>query len=244
VNSVWFEETLALEPEAVDDVLKSLSGTEAAEDPAEIYEAATAQIRFAKPRWTELDEKQSGLLRSGGRSRFMLVRLGYEFDLSPEQRAGGTRFVYARCSAYLWPTTDGEPKPSVYEVMPKDLYEGEPQTMQIKLSPSIGIGPVTASPGELSTSITIGHVEPAVIGWTGEEARAPYWELRPRSKTLLGTRYLWLIAELPNGCAAFDIAVSAAAEIKTPRFARLSIGPKKRAWSERRRQTIGKVSSE
>lgn len=241
MDGVWFEETLAPEPDAVDHVLKSLSGT--AEDSAQVYEAARAQIRFTKPRWSELDDSQSGLLRSGERSRFLLVRLGYEFDLSPEQRAGGARFVFARCSAYLWPATEGDPMPSVYEVMPKDLYEGEPQTMQVKLSPSIGIGPVKAGVGELSTSITIGHVEPAVIGWTGEEARAPYWELRPHSKTLLGTRYLWLIAELPDGCAAVDIAASATTEIETPRFARLSIGPKQRAWPERPRQTIGKLTS-
>jgi hypothetical protein len=78
-----------------------------------------------------------------------------------------------------------------------------------------------------------------VTGWTGEGGREPYWELRPYSKSIIGTRYLWIIVEVPSECTTVGIAARAVAEVETPHFKKILIGPKNRDWATRPRETIG-----
>jgi hypothetical protein len=241
MDQIWFEEDLAAAPAALAQAMKSLHGNDVA-GKVQLESSARALIRFLKPRWAELDRDKMPLLTSGSDSRYVLIRLGFEFDHPAKNSRTRSKFVFARCFCHLWPASDGTALPTVYEVIPKDLYEGEPQIMQVKISPTVGIGPVNIGVGELSTSVTVGHVEPAVVGWIGEDGRAPYWELRPNSRAIIGTRYLWMIVEVPNGCMSFDISASAEVEIETPYARGILIGPKNREWASRLRTTIGRIS--
>lgn len=241
MEDVWFEEELVPSQGTVSETVKSLGRTDDGLNEADIRNMARGVLRYSKPRWGEIDAKESKLLSSSANSRFVLVRFGFEFDLSREGRESGSQFTYARCAAYLSGVNENEPQPSVYDVMPKDLYEGEPQKVQVKVGPEIKLGAVDLQLGEVSTDFTIGYVEPVVVGWPGEGGREPYWELRPQSKSLLGVRYLWAIIEIPEGCTDVEMAVQSEAEVSTPIFRPIMIAPKRREWANRPREVLGLI---
>ena len=242
MEDIWFEEELIPSQVTVSETIKSLprAGGDSLNE-AEIQNATRGVLRYSKPRWGELDAKTSKLLSSSANSRFVLVRFGFEFDLSREGRESGSRFTYARCAAYLWGVDENQPQPSVYDVLPKDLYEGEPQKVKVKVGAEIKLGAMDVELGEVSTDFTVGYVEPVVVGWPGEGGREPYWELRPQSKSLLGVRYLWAIIEIPEGCADVQLAVQSEAEVTTPLFRPIIIAPKTREWASRPREVLGLI---
>ncbi|MFY9618742.1 MAG: hypothetical protein WAQ99_02930 [Pyrinomonadaceae bacterium] len=240
MDNLWFEEELVPTEGTVAATVKSLHRSDS--DAEDLKNASKSVLRYSKPRWVELDPKQSNLLGSGEDSRFILTRFGFEFDLSEHGRETGSRFSYARCEAYLWSAKEDEPQPTVYDLIPKDLYEGEPRKVQVKIGPEIKLGEVGGSLGEISTDFTMGYVEPAVVGWPGKDNREPYWELRPHSKSLLGVRYLWVIIEIPKGCSGVSVAVKSAGEVTTPLFKAIPIVPKSWKWESRPRETIGLIT--
>ena len=201
-------------------------------------ETARAILRVDKPRWGAVEKPQQ-ILRSGSGSRFILVRLSFQLDLPQALRDRGGLFTYARYSTYLWPKSEKEPIPQVYEIIPRDLFEGEPRRVSVKLAPKISLGPADVGAGEIGTDFTLGYVEPVIVGWPGEDARAPYWELRPQTKNLIGTRYLWAIIEMPVGCSGVQIASKLEGEVQTRYWKPIPLGPRQRDWTERPRETIG-----
>ena len=241
MDDLWFEEELIPSQSTVSETIKSFHQEGDDSNEAELQNMARGVLRYSKPRWRELDPKTSNLLSSGATSRFVLVRFGFEFDLSKEGRESGSRFTYARCAAYLSGVDENEPQPSVYDLIPKDLYEGEPRKVQVKVGPEIKLGAADVQLGEVSTDFTIGYVEPVVVGWPGEGGREPYWELRPQTKSLLGVRHLWAIIEIPEGCTDVQVAVQSEAEVSTPLFRPILIAPKKREWANRPREVLGLI---
>lgn len=194
-------------------------------------------IRVNKPDWDFVTDDLK-LLRSGKKNTYLLIRLGFEFSITNELYIQGVRFKYAYCGAYLWPKKSGEKNPRVYEVIPKDICDGEPRTMTIKLGPQIKLSDFGGSLGEISSELMIGRVTPAIVGYTGEEERAPYWVLRPIKKELIGMQHLWFILEVPGNCSGTRLAVIASAQLQT-KLGPIPIGPKERIWKNRPSVVIG-----
>jgi hypothetical protein len=238
-DSLWFEEDLVPDDAAVWQAIEST--TKGDHDAATLATRISGTLRCTRVRWKEVQPQQDWLTSHEG-SRFVLARLGFEFDMSDEAKKAGSRFVFARCSAYLSVDGGDGAVPTVYDIFPRDLYEGEPGDVQIKISPKIKIGPVEAAVGEMATELTIGRVEPVIVGWSGKDEREPYWELRPKSKTLLGVRYFWMVIDIPSAVDPIDVAVEAIAELETPRLPNITLGPKKRGWARRHRQSIGGIT--
>ena len=130
----------------------------------------------------------------------------------------------ARCSGELDPAVGGEPAPTVYEMIPRALYEGEPRRVSVTVEPSLALGPLKASAGQVRLEHTQGAVEPAITGWSGDDERLPHWELRPKSESLVGVRNLWLALELPGGCSAARLTVRAEGDVRTKRFGIIPAG--------------------
>lgn len=179
-----------------------LSGPQYYEPPGteRVKSAIRATTRMGIPRWEEITDT-SKLLNSGGDSRFCFVRFAIEFDVDKHFRDKGFEFNYGKFKCLLAPAKNGEPFPRAYEVFPKTLTEGQPRKVTLKIGPKLKTEIVEASLGELSTDITIGTVEPDLMGFTGDNERFPYWELSPKTKMLIGAYHLWLILELPQGCS-------------------------------------------
>jgi hypothetical protein len=248
IADLWFEESLiptattitALieEHKSNPSVFRETLGHDPDDEVGQIMEHTRGILRVDRPRWIELSPSSGGFLTSGQNSRYFLVRLGFQFDTVETSHLTRTRFIFARCSAFLRAHGGKEPSPSVYEILPRELYDGDAQKMNFKIGPNIKIGGVEVSIGELAADLTVGTVEPVVVGWPGENERAPYWELRPKSKSLIGLRHLWLVIESPNGCSGVELSVQAEGDLKT-KFGSISVGPKSREHRSRPSEIIG-----
>lgn len=233
MNDLWIEEELFPDDQMVAQAAKSLPSEEA-QDQQQVKSQLRGIVRISRPRWRLLtQEEASGLLRSGRAPVFYLVRLGFQFDLSPEARDHGNRFVEARCSARLYPAQLDQPQPTVCEVIPRYYFEGKPSTMSIKFSPKIKLGVMEAGVGEAGMEISVGYVEPSITGWSGQDDCEPYWELRPKSQELKGERHVWLIAEVPSGAEGLQLALKAEGALRSHLFGLIPIGPRLNAWSQR-----------
>jgi hypothetical protein len=233
MEDLWFEEELIPSEGTVEQTIKSSKRDNQNSEikDQEVRNTARGILRVDRPRWRELNNEQQ-LLKSGVAACFYLVRLGFQFDVPQDSRDKGARFLRARCSAYLWPDEKGQPQPIVYEVIPRSLYEGEPRRVSVKIGPELKLGVVEGSLGEVSTDVTVGFVEPVVVGWPGKDERAPYWDLRPQNQTLLGGRHLWLVIEVPLGCSGVRLAAKAEAEVQTY-LGPFRLGPRSHEWAER-----------
>ncbi|MBN1149041.1 MAG: hypothetical protein JXA78_17415 [Anaerolineales bacterium] len=234
MEELWFEEELLPEEDALQQTAKELAThteSDQAEIEHEIRQQARGILRADRPRWDEL-KAENAPLRSGESVRFYMVRLGFQFYIPKPAYDLGARFVFARCEARLWASQPGQPDPLLYEVIPKDLYDGEPRKVAIKLGPEIKIGDYGGSLGEISSDLYTGHVTPAIVGWPGEDERAPFWELRPVTKEISGVQHLWLVIEKPEACEAFRLAVWAQADVRT-KFGPIVVGPKENIWAHR-----------
>ena len=132
---------------------------------------------------------------SGKSPVLWLVRLRFEFE--PQS---SSPFALAHCEAYLESVEGGKSKPSVYDLYPQNLYEGAPQTVSLKLEPTLKVAGVEASGVGVSADVKVGRVAPVVVGYSGEDERAPHWELRSKEHPIEGHRDFWLILEQPSGC--------------------------------------------
>ncbi len=232
MSHIWFTDELVPTLESVEQVTRSFrSAAERAAGVAEIEQKARGEVCVHQPRWTRVEDA-SKLATSGRAAAYYQVRLGFEFDLPREARDAGAQFVFARCEAYLWSASPSAAHPSVYELFPRDLYEGEPRVVSVELGPELKVGDASGSLGKVSSDIRLGQIEPTVVGWFGAAERAPRWELRPQSKTLLGARHLWLWIEVPRECGGARLAVCADGDIQT-KVGPIPVGPKERAWDKR-----------
>jgi hypothetical protein len=227
MDEIWFEDELLATTATVEAAVKGIKEATSADVQAE----ARGIVRADKPRWRRL-ETSPEQLTSGVPATLYQVRLGFQFDMPKSGQKSGVHFVYACCAAYLWPAAGGEPQPTVYDLYPRDLYEGEPRKVAIKFAPELEVLDVAGSLGEVSTDVTIGQVEPVIVGWPGGGECAPRWELRPLSKKLLGVRHLWLLIEVPQGCSGVRLAALVEGDLQT-RFGPIPIGPTERAWDKR-----------
>ena len=218
-DTVWYEEELTVQADVAERTAKSMAeqkGVSVAQIREEVQQKARGIVRIQTPRWGLLDPTKAKVLPSGSESRYYLVRLGFEFDIPKESQPYGVRWVYAHCEAQLRSAHVSEPPPRVYKVIPDNLTKGEPQQMTVKLGgPQVeltNLGKVTV--GEVSTEFTVGTVQPDVVGFAGQDERAPYWEMTPNREALRGTRHLWLIAEVPEGASGFRLRAAANGEVK------------------------------
>jgi len=227
MDEMWFEDELLPTMATAEVAVKGIRGT----TPRQVRAEARGIVRADRPRWRRL-EASPKQLTSGVPAVLYQVRLGFQFDIPEAARRSGAHFVYARCAARLRPAAEGEPQPTVYDLYPRNLYEGKQRQVAVKFAPELKVMEVGGALGEISADVSLGQVEPVVVGWPGEDERAPYWELRPLSKKLLGVRHLWLLVEMPQGCSGVRLAALVEGDVKT-RFGPIPIGPEERVWDKR-----------
>lgn len=238
MEDLWFEEELEPTETSIEDVVKSMPSMDR-NVKSQIKSQSRGILRVSQPRWLQLKKEENSFLISSTKDvNYYLVRLGFEFDINPEADKNGVRFVEARCSARLYPPQPHQAQPTVYEVIPRDYYEDlsskdQKSTIGIKLSPTIQLGPIQMSFGELSKDIFLGKVEPDITGWAGDNECEPYWELRPKSGDLKGQKHLWLIVEVPLDIKGILLAVQVQGTLQSQIFGFLPIGPRILEWEKR-----------
>jgi hypothetical protein len=237
MKDLWYEAVLApfassASAEIVQDIKKEFTSLRLDEEKeVEDIKAMRGILRVQQPRWQNIDTSGKEDLRQNLNSRFYLVRLGFEFDVTEEARAKGAHFTSARCSALLTPATTGQPQPTVYDLFPANLFDGEQRKIGIKLGPSLKLKAVEASLVEASTELDVGFVEPSIVGFAGKNESEPYWRLTPQKNKLEGIQHLWLMIEAPGGDGV-RLQVRANGEVKIPRLPLFPIpfATKSREW--------------
>ena len=239
MEDIWFEEELLPAQHVLEETSKSLAkelNIGKGQIYSEVKENAQGKVFIQKPRYEKLvGENKPRLSKSD--SDVYLIRLGFEFAVEHRAYENGARFSYACCKAFLRSNLAGQPQPRVFDVLPANLYEGEPRKVTIKIGPELTIGDYGGSLGELSTDVVIGRVIPAVVGWTGQEERSPYWELRPITKELYGIQHLWIVLELPSGCEAVRLTPLVEADIRT-KWGPITVGPNETVLEKRKSSII------
>ena len=235
MDELWFEDELSLPDYAVNDISKHF--TQSSTDTIETISATLASeargvVRVFRPDWSPLTSNETkNILHSGRNLSLFKVRLVFEFEIPRENFEKGTRFVAARCQGNIRPVS-GAFQPEVYDLFPKDLYEGEPQKVNLKFAPEISLDTVGVSLGEVSTDIAVGQVSPVVVGYFGDRKQEPHWDLRPLNKSLLGRQYFWLVLAMQKECAGIRLFCRAEGDIQT-KLGPISIGPKNMVWETR-----------
>ncbi len=234
MSEFWFEDKLFLSSPALEGISKEIAKSEGDFRPIsdELAREARGVVRAQKPDWGMLtSEEMKNVLPSGRKSKFIKVRLIFEFEISSESFERGARFVFARCAAHIR-SIGGLAQPEVYDLFPRDLYDGEPQKVSLKFGPEITLDKIGISAGEISTDVALGQISPVMVSYLGKDKREPHWELRPQNKSLLGKQYLWLVLSLPEGCEGIRLASRVEADIQT-KFGPVSVGPKEMVWENR-----------
>jgi hypothetical protein len=211
VFDLWYEDALAPADDLADNFVKDYADRKATAD----RRALTAIIRADRPRWQRLPDTQDGPVKSPDVAYFLLVRLGFQFAVTDEGARAGTKIRTARCAAQLRAAQPEEPAPRVYDLAPRDLYDGNPRQVQLKVAPKISAGFVELS-AETGHTITIGTVEPVVVGYPGAEEREPYWNLTPKGGNLIGVRHMWLTIEVLHGSTGIWLTTATGASVSTP----------------------------
>jgi hypothetical protein len=213
-EDIWLEDDLVPSSGGEPEVVKSLSDLWAGRPP---QDAKVGIVRIGRARGMLLD-KTFALPASQGGARFMLVRLGFEFDIAPEFDDEDATFDYALCHTTLAPARDGEPQPTAYAVLPRRFDEDETSTVQVKIAPSLELAKLKATLGEVGFDITVGSLQPVIVGFKGKNEQEPYWRFKPRKQKLLGEQNVWIVVELPPQSGGVAISAAAAAEIRIPRL--------------------------
>ena len=236
MKDLWYETVLApFASSASSEIMKEIKKFTTLrldeEQEIEDIKAMRGILRVQQPRWQIIDTSgKEHLLRQDPNSRFYLVRLGFEFDVTEQARARGAHFTSARCSALLQPTTTEQPQPTVYDLFPANLFDGEQRKIGIKIGPSLKLKAVEASLIEASTELAVGFVEPSIVGFAGKNECEPYWRLTPQKNKLEGIQHLWLMIEAPGGDGV-RLQVRANGEVKVPYFLfPIPFATKSREW--------------
>ncbi|MBI4673764.1 MAG: hypothetical protein HY741_19120 [Chloroflexi bacterium] len=227
----WNEwEELAPTPEALQEITKVYRGASKGVTAAEVNESARGAVRTHKPdvqRMTDLAK-----IIAAPHAQYFFVRLGFEFDLPHAARKAGARFSFVRFTALLRGVERVDAAPRVYNLYPKDLYQGEPRTVKVEFGPEISANEVGVSLGSISTDIQIGAVSPAIVAYKGHSEREPRWELTPKQKELIGMRNTWLWVEVPDECKGARLTVRVEGDIET-KWGPVAVSPKERVWENR-----------
>lgn len=206
----------------------------------QVRRRARGILRVHHPRWRPLTPEEAGLLPTGlgdlragplARGDLYLVRLGMEFDIVPEGKEAGWAYAVAWCRAYLF-SPGSQVQPRVLEVYPQRLYEGERTSVQVEVGLGLKAGPAEAQVGRIGTDLHLGQVQPVTLGFLGEAERAPYWELRPAERPILGVYHFWMIVEQPEGCGPVRISVLGEGDVQAF-ILRIPVRPKKRVVEQR-----------
>lgn len=227
----WNEwEELTPTHEAIQEVTKVYRGPTKSPSASDVNESARGAVRTHKPdvqRMTDLSK-----ILAAANARYFTVRLGFDFDLDHEARKAGARFSFVRFTVLLWGVERADAAPRVYDLFPKDLYEGEPRTVKVEFGPEITANNVGVSLGSASTDIQIGTVSPAIVAYKGRGEREPRWELTPKEKELIGMRNTWLVVEVPDECKGARLTVRVEGDIET-KWGPIAVSPRERVWENR-----------
>ena len=223
MSTLWFEDELQPSIEEIEAQARTKEERDAT--ISELRKAARGIVRAHEPRWEKLGEPP---LTSGKSSILWKVRLRFEFEPKTEN----AHFIFARCNTYLRALQPAEPLPAAYDMYPQNLFEGKPETVSLKFGPSLKIAGVEASLGEIGSEINVGEVAPIVVGFLGEDARSPYWEIKPRGHPLIGFRTFWLVLEQPEGCTGIRLSALVEGVIQTY-WGPFPVYPKELAWDNR-----------
>jgi hypothetical protein len=261
-EDIWFEEPLLPPQELVAETAKGLAdladprlseekGLDLAtlrqvtdkEAFLERYVEGKAQgvLRVHQPRCCPLTAEEAARIPGGpggpqagspAKGKLYLVRLGIEFDVLPLGREAGRAYTAAWQRAYLFSPASQE-QPRVLDIYPQHLYEGEPAPVKVEVGLGLKAGPVEVEVGSIGTDLHLGQVTPVTTGFFGWEEREPYWELRARTKPILGVHHCWMILERPAGCGPVRLAAFGEGDLQTRLFT-IPVGPKERAWGKRK----------
>ncbi len=210
-NDVWFKEELEPSLETFETQVRGRGGRGRGGQgtlPEDTWNQARGVVGVSRPEWELLGHAP---LSSGKPRRLWLVRLRFQFEVN----TSSSHFIDARCEADLEPAREGEPTPSVYDLYPQDLYEGEPRTISLDFSPNLTVGNVGVHLGEIKTDIRLGRVQPVVVGYPGQDDRNPHWNLRAMKYPLEKSHSFWLVLAQPVGCSDIRLHVKAQGTIKT-----------------------------
>jgi hypothetical protein len=221
MDNLWFEDELKPSTDEAEAQIKA-SGEKRA-TAQELQASIRSVVRADGPLWKNTGQAR---LTNGIPGDLWAVRLRFQFD--PRD----TPFVSARCVAYLESLAENEPQPIVYDIYPRNLFDGKPQTVSLKFNPSIEVADVKTTIGEISTDVAVGQISPVVVGYTGEEERRPYWNLRPDKFALEGIQTFWLLIQQPVGCTAICLRTRVTGIVQT-HWGPIAVGPQKRVWDER-----------
>ncbi|MDL1894892.1 hypothetical protein FBQ82_01330 [Anaerolineae bacterium CFX7] len=233
----WNEwEPLTPTVEAIEEATKVYGGSTKSVSAAEVNKSARGAVRTHKPDVQRLTDLSKIIAEPN--AQYFTVRLGFEFELDPESRKAGARYSFVRFTALLRGVERVDAAPRVYDLFPKDLYEGEPRTVKIEFGPEISANEVGVSLGNVSTDIQVGTVSPAIVAYKGRFEREPRWELTPKQKELVGMRNTWLIVEVPNECKGARLSARVEADIET-KWGPIAVAPQERVWENRPSIVIG-----
>jgi len=231
MSDIWYEEELAPTEQTLEELANHVKRLDLPE-AVRTSRAIQAQVRLYTPIWQRLADT-SQILTSTRGAAFYQVRLGFEVEIARQAREDGARFTFALCTAYLWSASNSQVQPSVYDLYPAYLDEGQQRVISVEFGPELKVGEVGGSLGKLSTDVHLGQVEPLITGWKGKGEREPHWELNPQSKTLLGQRHLWLLIQAPEECDGVRLAVQVEGDVQMY-WGILPVGPKERVWDKRK----------
>lgn len=225
----WFQEDLVPEENRDDSGLKK--------GPKSEFEAdaeTKAEVRADKPRWKLLPHGEVSAPMAAARTKLILVQFGFQFSVPLKLYEKGVRIVWARCSALI----ESKEQVSVIDVFPRDLYGGTAKQVHVNLSPRLKLGFIEASVGEVSGDLSVGKVEPIIVGYPGRDGREPYWEISPKEQDFLGVRNFWSLLELADECKSISIYVKAEAEVQRRFLGKLPLSPRRKSWDERPKYEI------
>src|SRR5688500_11032995 len=104
MSDAWFEEVLLPSENEVKAVMKGVPGEDPLPDSIaqRIRQTARGIVRVQHPRWRALTSEESARFLPRPGAHFILVRLGFEFDLPADAKANKVSFTAAKCQAYVW----------------------------------------------------------------------------------------------------------------------------------------------
>lgn len=205
MSNIWYEENIYPD-------INSLATKDMSKSPIDV----SGIVRLHVPRWKLLTHQELHQMAVPNlNNKYILVRLGCEFDLDQHSKAFKNHFESAVFQVFLHP--DKDTKPRVYSLAPAEMDKGSSKNIKLKLEPSItfasGAG---GSIGGVEQDITIGQVAPIIRGFKGKDEMQPYWNLQNHSESpLYGIRNFWLILETPLSVQGCYLSCRAEARLNT-----------------------------
>jgi hypothetical protein len=146
-----------------------------------------------------------GPSRPGGSEtdRWMIVRFAVSYRLDQ-----GCKVDWSRLTIDLPAAADGTPL-IVTDQYPVDVLEEEMRDVQLTVSPQLKLMQVSASLGQVSTTIQIARVTPVVSPWGGQESSFG-WDLTSTDQhPITGVRHFFAIIPSPEPALAVSLGVEA-----------------------------------